>query len=176
MALEHALLVALRERPSAGLELARRFDKSFGYFWSATHQQIYKVLRRMETDGWVTAETTAQTGRRGKVTFTVTPAGETELAAWIAEPAGADPVRSALAVRLRGASYGDRERLLDDVRRHIAEHRARLAHYEQLTARDYPDPTVLAGPDLDQFLVLRGGVLQEEFWITWLTEYLEAHA
>ena len=25
-------------------------------------------------------------------------------------------------------------------------------------------------------LVLRGGILQETFWIAWLNEYLEAHA
>ena len=45
--------------------------------------------------------------------------------------------------------------------------------------RDYPDPTALlsSGPslELDQYLVLRGGVLMEQTWITWLTEYLEAH-
>ncbi|MBU1802778.1 MAG: PadR family transcriptional regulator, partial [Actinobacteria bacterium] len=48
MALEHALLIALREQPASGLELARRFERSIGFFWSATHQQIYKVLGRME--------------------------------------------------------------------------------------------------------------------------------
>ena len=41
--------------------------------------------------------------------------------------------------------------------------------------RDYPDPTTLTGLPLDQYLVLRGGVLMEQTWITWLTEYLEAH-
>ena len=53
MALEHAILVALAERAGTGYELARRFDKSIGQFWTATHQQIYKVLARMESDGWL---------------------------------------------------------------------------------------------------------------------------
>ena len=53
MALEHAILVSLAERASTGYELARRFDKSIGQFWTATHQQVYKVLARMEADGWV---------------------------------------------------------------------------------------------------------------------------
>ena len=57
MSLEHALLVSLRERPGTGIELARRFDRSIGFFWQATHQQIYRVLRRMEDDGWVSAST-----------------------------------------------------------------------------------------------------------------------
>jgi len=40
MSIQHALLTSLLEKPSSGYELARRFDKSMGYFWSATHQQI----------------------------------------------------------------------------------------------------------------------------------------
>jgi DNA-binding PadR family transcriptional regulator len=59
MALDHALLVSLLEKPSSGYELARRFDRSIGYFWHATHQQIYKVLARMEEAGWIAGEVQA---------------------------------------------------------------------------------------------------------------------
>ncbi|MGW2586967.1 PadR family transcriptional regulator, partial [Streptomyces virginiae] len=51
MALDHAILVSLLEKPGSGYELARRFDRSIGYFWTATHQQIYRVLGRMEGNG-----------------------------------------------------------------------------------------------------------------------------
>ncbi|MGH3947803.1 MAG: PadR family transcriptional regulator, partial [Pseudonocardiaceae bacterium] len=53
MALEHAILVSLTERSGSGYELAKRFDKSIGFFWGATHQQIYRVLKRMDEAGWV---------------------------------------------------------------------------------------------------------------------------
>jgi DNA-binding PadR family transcriptional regulator len=175
VALEHALLVSLREQPAAGLELARRFDRSIGFFWSATHQQIYKVLRRMEDSGWVTSATVGQDGRREKTVYTVTPAGERALAQWIAESTPREAFRSELAVRMRGASYGDRGALLVEIEKRIDDHRVRLAYYESLRERDYPDPAGLTGQQLDQYLVLRGGVLMEQFWITWLTEYLEAH-
>jgi hypothetical protein len=49
-----------------------------------------------------------------------------------------------------------------------------LAHYEQLAAA-FPDPASLADHDLDVYLVLRGGIRLEQFWIDWLTEYLTAH-
>ena len=75
MALEHALLVALREQPASGLELAGRFARSIGFFWSATHQQIYRVLARMERDGWVRVTEVAQSGRPDKKVYDVTPAG-----------------------------------------------------------------------------------------------------
>ncbi|MET3962029.1 DNA-binding PadR family transcriptional regulator [Marmoricola sp. OAE513] len=176
MALEHALLVALSERPAAGLELTRRFDRSIGFFWSATHQQIYKVLRRMETDGWVTAKTVPQTGGPDKREYTVTPAGTRALADWISTTTPRAGFRSEIAVKMRAASYGDREALNANLRELVADHQVRLTHYEGMVARDYPEPTRLTGQDLDTYLVLRGGILQETFWIAWLNEYLEATA
>src|SRR5215203_3342727 len=175
MALEHALLVALREQPASGLELATRFSRSIGFFWSATHQQIYRVLGRMETDGWVRVETVAQRGRPDKKVYDVTPLGAIALAGWLAEPTPDTPLRSDLAVKLRGASFGDREAVLGAVRDRLTDHHTRLDHYRQLMNRDYPEPKTLAGLELDQYLVLRGGTLIEETWIAWLTEYLEAH-
>lgn len=174
MALEHALLVALAERPAAGIDLARRFDKSIGFFWQATHQQIYRTLGRMEREGWVTSTSVPQAGGPGKKVYDVTESGRGELARWIATPSEPESLRSDFAVRLRGASYGSRDAILALVKEHLADHEARLAHYRHLQQRDYPNPDDLSGQQLDQYLVLRGGLLAEEFWISWLTEYLEA--
>ena len=175
MALEHAILVSLRERPASGLDLARRFDRSIGFFWSATHQQIYRVLARMDTDGWVRSTAVEQRGRPDKKVYEVTATGREELAEWLASPLPVEKFRSELAVRLRGASYGDREAVLEAVREQLADHATRLAHYEQLEARDFPDPGALSGRELDVYLVLRGGIRLEGFWVDWLTEYLAAH-
>ena len=175
MALEHALLVALSEQPASGLDLAKRFGRSIGFFWSATHQQIYKVLGRMDADGWVEVTEVAQTGRADKKVYAVSATGRAVLAAWLAEPTETQALRSEIAVKLRGASFGDRTAVLDVVRAALADHATRLDHYRQLQQRDYPEPDGLSGLDLDQYLVLRGGIRLEEFWIDWLTEYLEAH-
>src|SRR5215470_5975636 len=86
MALEHAILVSLSERSGSGYELARRFEKSIGLFWSATHQQIYRVLKRMEDAGWVAVEAVAQEGRPDKKVHTVSAEGRAELRRWLAEP------------------------------------------------------------------------------------------
>jgi DNA-binding PadR family transcriptional regulator len=177
MALEHALLVSLSERAGSGLELTRRFDKSIGFFWSATHQQIYKVLGRMEADGWVTSTVVAQQGRPDKKVYAVSDAGRDALADWLAQPGGtAAPARSEIAVKMRGASLArDREDVLTVVRAELADHQARLALYEQLCQKDYPDPAALTGADLDQYLVLRGGIRLEQGLVDWLTEYIDAH-
>jgi DNA-binding PadR family transcriptional regulator len=176
MALEHAILVSLSERAASGSELTRRFDASIGYFWTATHQQIYRVLGRMAEGGWITSEVVPQADRPAKKEYVVTPAGREELRRWIGEPTAPTPVRSDIGVKLRAASYGDRQALLDDVRRQLDEHAKRHSLYEYMAARDFPDPDALEGADLDMYLVLRGGLLMEETWVRWLTEYLDAHA
>ncbi|TIC82253.1 PadR family transcriptional regulator [Nocardioides sp. GY 10113] len=176
MALEHALLVALGEQPASGLELTKRFGRSIGFFWSATHQQIYKVLGRMEADGWVRVTVVEQADRPTKKVYDVTPLGASALADWLAMPAKQSPMRSDLAVKMRGASFGDRSAVRDSVRAHLADHATRLEHYRSLMKRDYPEPAALTGADLDHYLVLRGGILLEESQVAWLTEYLEAQA
>ena len=175
MALEHAILVSLSERRASGLDLTRRFDRSIGFFWSATHQQIYRVLGRMEADGWVRCEHVAQHGKADKKVYDVAPAGRAELGRWLAESSPMESFRSEMAVKLRAASYGDRAAVLDQVAAHRADHSTRLAHYEQLAARDFPEPGALEGRALDVYLVLRGGIRLEQFWVEWLTEYLDAH-
>jgi DNA-binding PadR family transcriptional regulator len=175
MALEHAILVSLSERPASGLELTRRFDRSLGFFWSATHQQIYRVLARMDADGWVRPKHVAQQGRPDKKVYAASAAGRRELARWLATPTPMEQFRSEVAVKLRGASYGDRASVLAQMREQRAEHATRLAHYEQLAERDFPQPEELSEQALDVYLVLRGGIRLEQFWVEWLTEYLAAH-
>ena len=178
VALPHAILVSLCEQAGSGYELARRFDRSIGYFWDATHQQIYRTLRVMEHDGWVGATTVAQHGRPDKKVYTVSDGGRAELARWIAEPlsptspAGQCGERQRtrdMAVKLRGAVYGDATRggQVAALRAERAELAGRLPRARE---RTFPDPSALRGAALHQYLVLRGGIRAEESAIDWLDE------
>ena len=175
MSLEHALLVALSERPASGLELTKRFERSIGFFWHATHQQIYRVLGRMEADGWVTVEVVEQEGRPDKRVHTPSATGRAVLAEWLATPMPVEAFRSDVAVKLRGASYGDRAAVARNLAALRSDHAARLAHYERLEREQFPTPDRLDGAERDQWLVLRGGIRLERFWIDWITECLETY-
>ncbi|MDT9593059.1 PadR family transcriptional regulator [Nocardioides zeae] len=175
MALEHVLLVALRERGGSGLELTRRFERTIGFFWQASHQQIYRTLGRMADDGWVEVETVAQAGRPDKKVYAVSPLGAKVLAEWLATPSPPERLRTEIAVKMRGASYGDRGALLAELTTRLADHRARLQAYRAMEREQFPDPAALGEAARDRWLVLRGGVLMEQFWIAWLGDYLAAH-
>lgn len=172
--------MALCEQSGSGYELARRFDRSIGFFWAATHQQIYRTLRAMEGDGWVHVTPVAQQGRPDKKVYTVSDDGRAELARWIAEPLSgrgssvADNRTRDLAVKVRGAEYGDVEILRAQVAALRIERAELLDTYRGFEKRQFPDPSALTGSALHQYLVLRGGVRAEESAIEWLDEVAAA--
>lgn len=170
MSLPHAILIALTEKSGSGLDLARRFGKSIGYFWPATHQQIYRELARLEAAGLIASE--AQPGARGgKRLYRVLPAGLAELRRWV--PLGEDgpPLRDALMVRLRGEAALGPTGLADALHDRIAEHERKLAEYRAIKARDFGGaPSSRA--DALRGLILDGGIRNEAGWIELLREAL----
>ncbi|MFD9127763.1 PadR family transcriptional regulator [Kitasatospora sp. NPDC059571] len=172
MALEHAILVSLLEQPGSGYELARRFDRSIGRFWTATHQQIYRVLRRMEADGWVASREVVQDGRPDKKVWSATSDGRAVLVDWLHEPVEPETVRHELAVKIRAAAFGDPAALVTEVERYRAEHAALLDHYLVGERRDFPDPDALDAGQQLQHVVLRGGIEYERMILAWLDDVL----
>ncbi|MFF8288664.1 PadR family transcriptional regulator [Streptomyces sp. NPDC016309] len=178
MALDHAILVSLLEKPGSGYELARRFERSIGYFWTATHQQIYRVLKRMESDGWIDVRDVPQQGRPDKKEYSVAAPGRTALSAWLHEPIEPESMRHDLAVRIRGAAFDDPAALIREVERHHAVHAERLAHYLAGQERDFTGPDAQGAPGPPdagrelQHVVLRGGIAYERMTLAWLDDVL----
>ncbi|MDP9953682.1 MULTISPECIES: PadR family transcriptional regulator [Streptomyces] len=168
MSLPHAILTALLEKPSSGLELTRRFDRSIGYFWSSTHQQIYRELGKLEQAGRIRALPPAAPARGQKKEYEVLPAGREELAAWVALAEDPKPVRDPLLLRMRAAAVVGADGMGAELRRHLALHEGQLAEYREIERRDFtPAPATDEGRL--RYLVLRGGIDLETFWIGWLT-------
>ncbi|QCX81328.1 hypothetical protein C9F11_38725 [Streptomyces sp. YIM 121038] len=172
MSLPHAILTALLEKPSSGLELTRRFDRSIGYFWSATHQQIYRDLGRLERDGLIRALPAATATRGQKKQYEVLPEGRAELSRWTAAGQDPKPMRDALLLRLRAAAVVGTAGIEEDLRRHLTLHGRQLAEYEEIERRDFP-PGSDAVEDRLRHLVLRAGIDLETFWTQWLARALD---
>lgn len=170
MSLRHALLTALLERPRSGLELARQFDKSFGHFWSATHQQIYRDLSRLEADGLIASEAEADAPGRKRI-WRALPAGREELRRWTPGDDPAPALRDTLMVRLRAEAIVGPTDLPDTLRRRLKAHEDKLALYRTIEARDFPHPRKDRAAAV-QHLVLRAGLRHEENWIAFLTDAL----
>lgn len=160
MSLPHALLTSLLERPCSGLELARRFDRSIGFFWPASHQQIYKELGKLESAGWV-ASTAAEGSRGRKRVYQVLPAGRGELKRWVGEVDDPAPLRDALMVRLRAeAVLGPEAGVVNDLRHRLERHRRQLELYREIEKRDFAGRELTRAEEL-QYLVLQSGLVTE---------------
>lgn len=166
MSLRHAILTALIEKPSSGLELTHRFDLSIGYFWHASHQQVYRELVRLEDEGFI--RSIPQPPSRGnRKHFEVTRDGRAALVAWVAEAEEPRPNRDPLLVRLRAASVVGVGPLVEQMRAHRDAHSERQQEYVAIADRDF-GAQAMSDTARMQFLILRAGIGLEEHWIRWL--------
>lgn len=171
MSLAHALITALLERACSGSELAARFDRSIGYFWPASHQQIYRELARMEALGWV-ASMPAETGPGRKREYRVLPAGRDELRNWVAGARAPKAIRDELLVKLRAAAVLNDADLLGTLQLRLHIHSGKLATYREIEARVFSDPN-LSREDRLRRLILQAGIDLEELWIRLCREAIE---
>ena len=174
MALEHAIMVSLAERPGTGYEIGRQFERSIGHFWSATHQQIYRTLKKLHADGLVAYEAVPQDGRPDKKVYTLSDRGRRALAEWAVSPTPVAPLRSDLGVKLRAAEFGDLAAIIGEMKKHRDEHVALLSLFTGFEADYYPSPETLTGRKLHQYLVLRGGIRNEQGMVEWCDEVIAA--
>ena len=172
MPLAHALMTSLLEKSSSGYDLARRFDKSIGFFWHATHQQIYRELARMEAAGWIDSMAAPDGGRTRKRVYRVLDAGRDELLNWAATPTEPSDLRDDLMVRLRADAAIGPLGLQPELQRRIALHTQKLAAYRAIEARDFPADETLSREAALQRHILRLGVRYEQGWLDWSREAL----
>lgn len=172
MSLRHAILTALLEKPSSGLELTRRFDLSIGYFWPATHQQVYRELAKLEADQLVASSIMQPTTQGAPKRYVVLPAGRRALAQWVGSHEDPREVRDALGVRLRAAAQVGLSSLVDQLKQHALQHKARLALYLEIDGRDFAEADLSPAQELYR-LVLHAGISYEEHRLEWVTHALE---
>lgn len=166
MSLTHAILTSLLEKPCTGAELARRFDKSLGHFWQATHQQIYRELGKMEGVGLIEAQE-LPTARGQQRQFQVRDDGRQALVDWCAQQAEPRPIRDELLVRLRAAAVLGTVDVVAEMRRHHGLHSATLQRYLDIDSQDFPHGAPRSRSAELQLAVLRAGIAYEQSWLAW---------
>ena len=179
MSLAHVLLTSLLEKPSTGSELARRFDRSMGFFWQATHQQIYRELALMQEQAWIRPTQTAHRDSRKK-TYQVTQLGQAQLQAWLQSPTPTQKTRNELIVKLRAEAQLGGNQLCTELQQQRQQHQSQLALYQHIALKDQQKiSSNSARQHAIQQKILALGISFEQLWLTWLMELeqlLAAHA
>lgn len=172
MALAHAILSALVERSCSGYDLAKQFDGSVGFFWKATHQQIYRELTKLEEQGLISAERVHQEGRPDKKLYALTKSGKNYLKDWIAQPAEVSPIKDELLVKIYAGYLLPDKMLAAELERHRAEHQQTLSVYRKIEKQFFPQPDQLSRENKFRYLTLLRGIHYEMDWLAWCEEAL----
>lgn len=173
MSLAHVLLTSLLEQPSTGFELARRFDRSMGYFWNATHQQIYRELNHMLQKGWISTLEELPNPSRKKL-YQVEQLGRIELAEWMSKQSPPAQLREDLMVRLRAEAQIGGNLVLPELQRHLALHKETLRTYEMIYQKDFAQGTPQQRTLYIHKMILELGIQLELEWIKWLQKLIPA--
>jgi DNA-binding PadR family transcriptional regulator len=170
MALSHAILAVLANRSCSGYDLAKQFDGSVGFFWHATHQQIYRELTKLETGGLVDLTVINQDGKPDRKCYTINDLGQAHLREWILLPTALEPVKEELLVKLFVGHLVPLAELVAMLQQQRSLHAENLATYESIEQQFFTPPEGLSMDLRCQYLTLRAGIYNEMGWLNWLDE------
>jgi PadR family transcriptional regulator AphA len=173
MALRNVLMTLLHGKPATGYDLTKSFEEVAGFFWQASHQQVYRELSRMLEEGLVESKEIEQQGRPDKKIYSLTDVGLEQLRQWLRQPTEHKRNNDEGLVRLLGAELLGREGLIQDLQSQREAHKKRLAVYERIQAVDYADGfESKTNYQLMAYLTLLKGIRMEQARVKWTQEAL----
>ena len=84
--LEFLILAMVGNGTSSGYAMRKRMNSWRGSRWSSESGSVYRVLRRLETDGLVHEARRVGVPNRERTEYELTPNGETVLQSWLSFP------------------------------------------------------------------------------------------
>lgn len=121
---KHVVLGLMVDRSTYGYRLARDVSDRLG-FLAIGESSVYKLLERLEMDGWVeeTGERTIGRTRRGapRVLYRATDEGVEQFRRWLHAPSGRAIVRDELHAKLALSQPDDLPQLLRAVEEQMAD-------------------------------------------------------
>ena len=173
MSLAFAILAVLGDRACSGYDLAKQFDGSVGCFWKATHQQIYRELAKLETQGWIHPEAIVQTGRPAKKLYQMTDLGRQQLIDWLTEPCEPSPIKEDLLVKVFAGHLSAPDAIAVELQRHRSLHQQKLEQYYAIEQQYFAHPQSLPLEAQYRYLTLRRGIGYEQEWLRWCDEAIQ---
>lgn len=173
MALAQAIMTSLLDADLSGSELARDFDKSMGFFWRASHQQVYLELRKLSDKGWLNKREVSQSGKPNKIVYGLTRAGRDALAEWVYGPTKTQAAKDELLLKLYNLNEKNVHHLTAELHERREDMMQRLYLYEAIRRRHYDDPVNLPVRHKGVYLALEAGIHQGEQFLAWCDEALQ---
>ena len=172
MSLPHVILTVLSTRDATGYDITKEFSYSIGYFWKASHQQVYRELNKMAQNDMVTCELQPQEGKPDRKVYSITDKGRQALSEWFSQPTAQATIRDEFSAKLMACAIENPAEFKEQVTNLIEESRQLVANYKELEATFYPNPATLEKQARLERLTLRRNLFMREAWIDWAEEVL----
>lgn len=172
MSLPHVILTVLSTRDATGYDITKEFSASIGYFWKASHQQVYRELNKMAQNSLVTCVVEPQEGKPDRKVYSITDAGRAALGEWFDQPTAHPTVRDEFSAKLMACSVQDAEPYRAQLSDLVADSYKLVAHYQEIEAAYYSSPSNLDKQHRLERLTLRRNLLVRQAWILWAEEVL----
>ncbi|MGB6453635.1 MAG: PadR family transcriptional regulator, partial [Streptosporangiaceae bacterium] len=145
MALQHAVLALLADKPAHGYELKTSFEQAVGEQWGGLNiGHLYQILDRLSRDGLIESERRPQPVKPDRVVHHLTVTGRAELDRWLAEPSTRlRGYRDDFFLKLMAAVQQHDPAVLDGVLRRQRAHLLQELH-GLAEARTHPPSPVVA--------------------------------
>ena len=175
MSLKHVLLGFLVHEEQTGYDLAKSFDESIAYYWSASHQQIYRTLAELRDDQWVSVRIERQTQKPNKKLYSITEAGMSELRSWAVQPPKSGRAKNALLVKVLMIDVVGSQPIVELLKAELADAETEIRQYRTIEKEHFTPPP--SDQDLrhsGMYLTLRYGI---ELTLTkrrWLKQSIKA--
>ncbi len=172
MALRHVILTLLHKGPATGYEIVKEFDTVVGYFWSASHQQVYRDLGKLAEEGFVRFTLVPQEERPDRKVYELTAKGEEALMLWIESPVEPRKLHDELLVRLMAGELVGSPALQSLLTSQRALRQERLEEYRRIEKEQFATADLDALPAVHRlaYMMLRLGIRGEEAWLEWAEE------
>ncbi|PMH46270.1 transcriptional regulator [Vibrio sp. 10N.286.49.B3] len=172
MSLPHVILTVLSTRNATGYDITKEFSASIGYFWKASHQQVYRELNKMALNELVTCTLEPQEGKPDRKVYAITDAGRQALGEWFEQPTAHPTVRDEFSAKLMACAVQPSIAYREQLAELVEESRKIVGHYKEIEATYYANPTTLDRLARLERLTLRRNLLLRQAWIEWADEVL----
>ena len=172
MSLKFVLLTLLNKEPASGYDLVRTFDSAVGYFWNASHQQVYRELSVLSDAKLVRFKQVKQVDKPDKKIYNISATGKRSLHEWLKDPLKEQKTKDLLLVKLLSTTP-DTAALMQAELLRLAEHSQRLRSTYLEIENTYYTPAQLSTVPNENIMVyaaLRKGILNIEAHLAWLEE------
>lgn len=172
MSLKYVLLTLLERESRTGYDLVRTFDSAVGYFWNASHQQVYRELGALSDAKLLKFKQIKQDDKPDKKIYSLSGTGKTALHDWLENPLKAGKTKDLLLVKLMNANSDNTSQMQRELRANKQRSAEMQATYHAIEQQYYSPNQLKSLPD-DQVMIyaaLRKGILSINAHLAWLDE------